>query len=167
MISVASSLIAIGVGLGGCDHPPDSSALARALTHARSVITEGRIQVSPDPVPETDVPLRPGSRSPDGVLLARAARMAGFSFGLDREAVICIPQGACRPHGDYRGIVHVAEFHCPTSDSLIVLLRMLSFTPRAETPYHHVYEEVAEVHLAGVGAPKTWRIVKVVTISKS
>jgi hypothetical protein len=129
----------------------DSAALGAALTHARTVITRGSIQVSPDTVD-------PGA----AVVLEAAARVAGFSYGSDREAIHDAPRGS-RAVGSFRGLVHVFEYRPRDLDNVVVTLRMLRFQPDGR----NVYEQVDEVHVGRSEHDRTWRIAKVVGITVS
>lgn len=155
-----------GLLLAACSGSPetDSMAVAVALAHARVVIPEGTILVSSDTVPQTEVSREAGSRLPEPALLAEAARIAGFAFGSDDDAVSCGPGRPCTSRGNFQGLVHVAEYRTPDSDSLIITLRMLSLTPALSPPR---YEQVDEVHVARRGPGSDWRIERIVGISES
>lgn len=131
----------------------DSIALGVALTHARTMIPEGGIQVSSDSV----------AAEAEAVIEA-AARLADFSFGPDDEAVRCEPWGACEPIGGFLGMIHVIEVRRTYPDVMIVTLRMYHFTPEEVSK---VSERIEDVHLVRAGPDADWEIVRVVLISET
>jgi hypothetical protein len=138
---------------GACQpEPPGPSALGAALLHARTVIAEGEIQVSPDTVAEAF----------DGSL-AGAAEEAGFSFGPDHHVVRCRGFQGCEALGPFRGLVHVVEYDAQDQDLIVVTLRMLRFTARLQSPY----EQVDRIHITRSGREEPWRISEVIGISES
>lgn len=156
MSSLLAAILVAGCALdegAPASQATDSIALGVALTHARTVIPEGAIQVSPD---TAGVGVEP--------LLEPAARIAGFSFGHDEEAVYCDPYVRCLPLGPFRGIVHVFEVRRPSSDTMVATLRMLHFTPEEISK---IFEKVDEVYLAREGPDGEWRISKIVGISET
>lgn len=155
MLTFATALLVVGLAFGDtllASQDGDTTALAVAIGHARTVIPDGAVQVSPDTV-----------ASEAKARLEAAARAAGFPFGHDHEAVHCADKGPCRSRGLFRGLVHVVEYQRPNPDALIATLRMLRFTPEADA----VYEQVDEVHVARSDPGSLWRIIKVVRISES
>lgn len=138
----------LAMGTDACK-APDPSPPGAALLHARTVIEEGEIQVSPDTV----------AASFEGSLEEAAAK-AGFSFGHDHEAVTCRGFLGCEGIGSFRGLVHVVDYARPDPDSAVVTLRMLLFT----SPLGPLYEQVDEVHVtrsarspAGSRCGSAWR----------
>jgi hypothetical protein len=170
MIALLTPLVMIGFGADRLAPSPDSEALSAAITHARTVVTEGDILVSPGPIVGHELPsLIPGGQPPEPALLEQAARAAGFSFGPDNEALRCEEPGACRAVGSFRGLVHVAEYRQSAPDSVAVMLRVFQFTPvrRVGQVYAHLYEQVDEVHVSRSGPTSEWRIENVVRISET
>lgn len=167
---IAGIVIAAQAGLLESLQVPDSMALGVALAHARTVITEGDIQVSPVSAEFGNVEPVPGSWMPEYSLLERAARVAGLSYGPDRVAVTCVPNTiACRSQGTFRGVVNVAGIKFPSPDSVIITLRILHFTPRPEINYARddIYEQVDDVHVARKERGSAWHIVRVQRISET
>lgn len=147
---------------------PDATALAEALSHARAVVPEGSVLVSPDTVPQTEVARMTGGQPPELSLLQRATNQVGFTFGRDDEALVCDgPDRVCRSIGTFRGLVHVVEYRSPNPDSLIVLLHIVGFTPDAQVNQwvSPMDEWVDEVHVVRRGS--VWKIEKVIGISET
>lgn len=170
MFAIPTVLLVLAAALAcndnGASLEPEASetaALAAALIHARSVIPDGTIQVSPDSAPAARYTA--GSVPPERSLLKQATRRVGFSFGPDDEAVTCEPLGRCHVFGRFRGLVHVAEYARPDPDLVVVTLRMLQFTPERDRV--HVYEQVDELHLTRRGRSADWRIEKVTRLTES
>jgi hypothetical protein len=157
-------------GVSGAVQMPDTLALGVALAHARTVVEDGDIQVSPVAVEVGGLTPVPGSWNPEHVVIERAARVARLSYGRDDVAVRCVPNSiACRAQGSFRGLVHVAGIRFPASDSIVVTLRMVHFRPRAEIDSERddIYVQIDEVHVARRDGGSNWQIVRVRRISES
>lgn len=168
MMVLLTALVTSGFGVVGIPRVqvPDSLAVAvaLALAHARTVIPEGAILVSSDTVPQTEVRRKAESRLPKRSLLEKAAEAAGFAFGSDDEARHCGPRGWCDGRGDFRGLVHVAEYRLRDPNSIIITLRMLRLTS-ADDPSPTLFEQVDEVHVTRRDSASDWRIERVNLIS--
>lgn len=150
MLSLMTSACqAIG---GSASVASDTAALAAAIQHVRNVVPEGRVQVSSDSsTVEPFAALREGSRQ------------MGFSFGPDEEAVHCDAVGLCQFIGEFKGLIHVTDYHRAATDSAVVTLRML----RPKPGQNDFYEQVDEVHVKKAEENARWRIVAVGRVSES
>jgi hypothetical protein len=163
MYALLAAILTIALGGNGYWQTPDVEAIGVAFTHARTVIPEGIILVSVDTVPDRDVRRTAGGQLPEPEMIHEAATLAGFAHGFTSDAVVCEAAGACRAIGSFRGLVQVVESRVQDSDSAVVTLRVLRFTPEANP----VYEQVDEVHVSRRDRMSDWRIERIIRISES
>ena len=131
----------------------EREALSLALAHSRTVVVEGKIQVSSDSVPA-------GQES----LVQSAAVSVGFSFGPLLEVAREVPTGGyCSSGGDFRGFVTVLEIDVVDLNTMVVILETALL-------YAHVcrmYLQVDRIEMVRDVQSGRWKILTITRLSET